>query len=660
MIQFTKTTDAWHYAGVQLGVGGTETVGPINFDIANDQTAISARIWVPEAHLNANDGSIIARMEVGDSIFGGAVDMNFVHAQAELTQAGWNDVLFDFSQPVERWVTSYGRSEYVALSDSVTYDRVAIFIDWENGQGASPLTDPVTYYIDDISGPGEGLSGGYTVPDGYVLKFEDNFDEIGQAPDAAHWTLETGASGWGNNELQNYTNSTDNSVIVDVGVADGDTDRTDDGVNGALRITAKREGGEITSARVKSNIDDLPAYGYYEIRAKLPSESGAWPAIWMLGDMENNTWPATGEIDMVEWSSKYFSEAAGDTIIHALHMTDRHGGNPIKWEGQIDSQVDDWHTYQLWWTPEYVKLGVDGGINDTHLTYNKPSGATNNNWPYDDPMDIIMNVAIGGTLGGDEYVPSGSFNYEMYVDYVRVYQTPPVPTAGPTAPDEPATGVVALLSDTFSVGAASNWRTDDSINSTVTDLDLSGNSVKQYSNVTQFTIEPSAALDASDAYKFHFSVYRTSPYADLKVKLVDFGADGVIGGSDNTEHEIVFSEANGNAIGSGQWVPIEVKMSDLTGLSNQSAIGQIVVSSHQAGTTTGSGETLYLDDVFFSPPPVPTAGPETRPTRRHDTCSRCSVVTTPTRCPPPLPTGQEVQTMSTCPATLSRRPTAGR
>ena len=134
MIQFTKTTDAKHYAGIQLGIGGTETVGPINFDIANDQTAISARIWTPR--LNANDGSIIARMEVGDSIFGGAVDMNFVHAQAELTQVGWNDVLFDFSQPVERWVTSYGRNEYIALSDSVTYDRISIFIDWENGKGA--------------------------------------------------------------------------------------------------------------------------------------------------------------------------------------------------------------------------------------------------------------------------------------------------------------------------------------------------------------------------------------------------------------------------------------------------------------------------------------------------------------------------------------------
>ena len=198
---------------------------------------------MPEAHLNANDGSIIARMEVGDSIFGGAVDMNFVHAEAELTQAGWNDVIFDFSQPVERWVTSYGRNEYVALSDSVNYDRISIFIDWENGRGATALavTRPTTSIIFRARCR---LSGGYTVPASYILKFEDNFDEIGQAPDAGHWTLETGASGWGNQELQNYTNSTDNSVIVNVGVADGDTDRTDDYVNGALRsppsVTAER------------------------------------------------------------------------------------------------------------------------------------------------------------------------------------------------------------------------------------------------------------------------------------------------------------------------------------------------------------------------------------------------------------------------------------
>ena len=144
---------------------------------------------------------------------------------------------------------------------------------------------------------------------------------------------------------------------------------------------------------------------------------------------------------MVEWSSKYFSEADGDTIIHALHMTDRHGGNPIM-EGQIDSRS---------MTGTRISSGGPGLCQtrcrrrdqrrapDLH----KLASATNN-WPYDDPMDIIMNIAIGGTLGGDEYVPLGSFNYEMYVDYVRVYQTVPVPTAGPIAPDEPSTGIVAF------------------------------------------------------------------------------------------------------------------------------------------------------------------------------------------------------------------------
>ena len=92
----------------------------------------------------------------------------------------------------------------------------------------------------------------------------------------------------------------------------------------------------------------------------------------------------------------------------------------------------------------------------------------------------------------------------MYVDYVRVYQTAPVPTTGPPTPAEPEDAVVALLSDTFSVVTASNWRTNESENSTVADLNLSGNSVKQVSNVTQFTIEPSVVLDASDAYKFQF------------------------------------------------------------------------------------------------------------------------------------------------------------
>ena len=159
--------------------------------------------------------------------------------------------------------------------------------------------------------------------------FEDNFDDIGGQPNQQNWTFDIGygQGGWGNGEAQYYTSSTENSHIVDVIAADGseqDTDGTADGVNGALKIIANKTGNEITSARVKSDIDDLGAYGYYEVRAKLPSESGAWPAIWLLGEMTpDRPWPDTGEIDLVEWSSNYFDEVSGNRIISALHFRGR-------------------------------------------------------------------------------------------------------------------------------------------------------------------------------------------------------------------------------------------------------------------------------------------------------------------------------------------------
>ena len=119
--------------------------------------------------------------------------------------------------------------------------------------------------------------------------------------------------------MQRYENDLDNSVIVDVGVADGDTDGSDDGVNGALRITAKREGDGDHIGPGEVRRDYLPAYGYYEIRAKLPSEDCAWPAIWLLGDVDNNTWPATGEIDMVEWSSEVRARPTATPSPRATH-----------------------------------------------------------------------------------------------------------------------------------------------------------------------------------------------------------------------------------------------------------------------------------------------------------------------------------------------------
>jgi len=111
-------------------------------------------------------------------------------------------------------------------------------------------------------------------------------------------------------------------------------------------------------------------------------------------------------------------------IISALHYPDAHGGTANDTTTQLNSPVDDWHTYQLWWDEDSISIGVDGTKADAHLVYNKPADADNDSWPYDGPMDIIMNVAIGGTLGGA--VPVNDFSYDMYIDYVRVYQEIPV------------------------------------------------------------------------------------------------------------------------------------------------------------------------------------------------------------------------------------------
>ena len=268
--------------------------------------------------------------------------------------------------------------------------------------GPSATTTPTST---DISG---SSSSAVDLTD-YSLVFEDDFNAIGESPNSTNWTFDTGSDGWGNNEVQDYQSDLDDAEIID-------WDESSE-VNGALRITAKNVDGTITSARVKSDID-VGAYGYYEVRAKLPSETGAWPAIWLLGEGGRSTWPNDGEIDLVEWSAAYAS--SDQEIISALHYPAAHGGNANDTNATLTSAVDEWHIYQLWWTPDSIKIGVDGTEDDAHLVYSKPENATNNAWPYDGPMDLILNIAIGGTLGGE--VPTSNFEYAMDVDYVRIYQ----------------------------------------------------------------------------------------------------------------------------------------------------------------------------------------------------------------------------------------------
>ena len=223
-----------------------------------------------------------------------------------------------------------------------------------------------------------------------------------------------------------------------------------------------KTGNEITSARIRSDIDEIGAHGYYEVRAKLPPESGAWPAIWLLGNISpDRPWPDTGEIDLVEWSSAL--GYADNHISSALHFKGTPDQQPSFSNTQftngadLSSSVDEWHTYQVWWSPDQIRIGVDGNVENAHLVYTKRPDATNDDWPFDHPMDLIMNIAIGGNMGG---AYPDSFEYEMLVDYVRVYQGDwSAAMAGEEAESyvAAAEGVLALASDDYADQTGTDW-----------------------------------------------------------------------------------------------------------------------------------------------------------------------------------------------------------
>jgi beta-glucanase (GH16 family) len=244
------------------------------------------------------------------------------------------------------------------------------------------------------------------VPAGYNLVWEDDFSTDG-LPDSTVWTYDTSANatGWYNNEKQYYAaNRLENSSVS----------------GGILSITARKEdltsaadygGQHYTSARLITHGKKSWTYGYFEVRAKLPCGQGTWPAIWMLG--ETGSWPGAGEIDIMEQVN---SDA---TIYGTMHTqqtvnTGVTGGTHIS----VPTACTDFHTYQLTWTAEKIEVGVDGTIYQTFT--NAHTG--HDQWPFDEPQYLLLNLAIGGDWPGA--VDDSIFPRTMQVDYVKVYQKP--------------------------------------------------------------------------------------------------------------------------------------------------------------------------------------------------------------------------------------------
>lgn len=235
----------------------------------------------------------------------------------------------------------------------------------------------------------------------WELVWQDEFNNVG-VPDATKWSYDLGTgpdnNGWGNNELETYTSSTDNIVVAD----------------GNLQITAISTGNSYTSARIKTLGLFEQKYGRIEARIKLPWGPGLWPAFWMLGNnMGTDGWPQCGEIDIME------GKGQEPNIIHGtVHGPGYSGGNAITASyGLQNARFDaDYHIFAVEWTPGCIDFYVDDTLYN-RITPDKVTG----NWVYDHPFFIILNVAVGGDYVGypNTYTP---FPQTMYVDYVRVYK----------------------------------------------------------------------------------------------------------------------------------------------------------------------------------------------------------------------------------------------
>ena len=245
---------------------------------------------------------------------------------------------------------------------------------------------------------------------GFTLVWSDEFNGAdGSAPDSAKWTYDTGAKGWGNNELECYTNRTQNAQIK----------------AGNLVITAQKENftcsdgvaSNYTSARLKTQGLFSQAYGRFEARIKIPAGQGMWPAFWMLGDNINSAgWPTCGEIDIMENIGKEPATVHGS--LHGPSATGPTSDATAAFNVTAGQKfADDFHLYVVEWEPGAIRFYVDSNLYATFHSSQWPAGGT---WEFDHPFFLILNVAIGGDWPGS---PDNTtrFPQQMLVDYVRVY-----------------------------------------------------------------------------------------------------------------------------------------------------------------------------------------------------------------------------------------------
>ena len=247
-----------------------------------------------------------------------------------------------------------------------------------------------------------------------LLWSEEFNQEAGTAPNPEIWGRDIGdgssygISGWGNNELQVYTEN--NAFTNGLGHLELEAKQIND------RSAGDAYYGPVqwTSARLVTKNKLHIKYGRIVIRAKVPAGVGLWPAFWMLGDsMDQEGWPLAGEIDIMEWVGKKPLEALG-----TLHGPGYFGDHGCGGQTELDQALsDDWHEFSINWKPNEISWFVD----DRKYFTATPESVAPNQWVYEHPFYILLNLAVGGNLGGPLAADLPASN-KLHVDYIRVYE----------------------------------------------------------------------------------------------------------------------------------------------------------------------------------------------------------------------------------------------
>jgi beta-glucanase (GH16 family) len=266
--------------------------------------------------------------------------------------------------------------------------------------------------------------------DGWVPVWCDEFKYEGGV-NPLKWNHHNGGGGFGNNELQYYTNRTENLYV------DGEY----------LTITALKEsynGYQYTSSKIWTQGIENWKYGKFEMRAKLPSGTGTWPAFWMMPQTSAyGGWPNSGEIDIMEHVGYEPNKNHGTVHTNRFWGSYGRGGSTTSLitSGQLTSidALNEFHTYAIIWNETKIEWYFDGMLYATVAFNPRTPLQTSIDWPFDQRFYLILNLAIGGDWGGARGVDQNIFPTKFVIDYVRVYQQDYVSddVDNPTRPTNP-------------------------------------------------------------------------------------------------------------------------------------------------------------------------------------------------------------------------------